>query len=533
MLDNSGQLGPPGSAPHDASGLVKAEAADPNPDAPQVLELLKQAALEPYLTRIHEGTSTLRFVLGSLATAVGVVLLTVLGVPIGLPNAAVMVLISGLVALWKTPRPRSIGRGSITTPEWEKIRKIREISAQQRAVLDEYIEGMSTTRNLPQGQKVIVEKLLAAIRNQQLSELGLPPPAASPPAAHPPTSALVPTPAPPLSPAMLTSPRVSAFHDEFFADAEDLFSRLLARSSDCVYLVGSAITAPQNPGGHGVPGVAGIIDLIRDEFSRLDDRQRFERALEAEPENHYQAAFRFLHRTRDQDLANAIIRRAVLAARRRSARFPDTPRDVTDLELLQRIEDDDDGWHLPDAAAALGRVLAHQASGTKPVVLTSNFDPLVTVAIRRAGGQAYSTALAADGSLAGIAGAGAMVVHFHGHWFRTDTLHTQAQLGQDRPRLGASLGQLLADRTLVVIGYSGWDDVFTTALVSLVRAGATLKVAWAFYPSDKDTIVQRSGRLLDQLRPAMESRRITLYKGIDAHEFLPRLADELALRVAP
>ncbi|MDC0717439.1 SIR2 family protein [Nannocystis bainbridge] len=314
-----------------------------------------------------------------------------------------------------------------------------------------------------------------------------------------------------------------------FASDEDLLDRLSARPHELVYLVGSAITAPVRAGEPGVPRVDGVIALIRGEYQRPSELQRFEAALEKEPHNRYQAAFRHLLRTRDQDVANAVIRQAVLLARRPSPRFPAPPRVVDDHEVCRALEDDVEGWHLPPAADALGQVLARAPAATRPLVLTSNFDPLVSISVRRAGGRAYMTALHGDGSLSGVDGQGCLVVHFHGDWFRTDTLHTPAQLGQDRPKLSASLAHLISARTLVVLGYSGWDDVFTRSLIATIRGGlAPIKIAWAFYPEDEAAIVRGSSRLLEALRPGIELGRVVLYKGIDAHAFLPRLAERLA-----
>lgn len=314
-----------------------------------------------------------------------------------------------------------------------------------------------------------------------------------------------------------------------FASDEDLLDRLSARPHELVYLVGSAVTAPSRSGEPGVPRVDGVIELIRGEYRRPSELQRLDAALAAEPDNRYQAAFRFLLRTRDQDVANAVIRRAVLLARRPSSRFPAMPGEGHDAELCRALEDDLEGWHLPPAAEALGQVLARVPAPARPVVLTSNFDPLVAVSVRRAGGAAYTTALHGDGSVAGVDGQGCLVVHFHGDWFRTDTLHTPAQLGQDRPKLSASLAQLVSARTLVVLGYSGWDDVFTRSLIATIRGGlAPLKVAWAFYSGDEAAIARGSARLLEALRPGVELGRVVLYKGIDAHAFLPRLAGRVA-----
>ena len=321
-----------------------------------------------------------------------------------------------------------------------------------------------------------------------------------------------------------------------FASEEDLLDRLTAQPHDVVYLVGSAVTAAAQAGEPGVPRVDGVIAQIRRVYSKPDALERFDRAVAAEPTQRYQAAFRHLQRTRGQDLANAIIRRCVLQARLPSSRFPQVHTDIADgaTELCRSLESDLAGWHLPPAVAALGRLLAGTPAEARPIVLTSNFDPLVTVSVHRAGGRAFTTALHSDGGFAAIDGQGTLVVHFHGDWFRSDTLHTPAQLGQDRPRLTASLAQLLASRTLVVLGYGGWDDVFTRSLISVIRGElALIDVLWAFYEGDEARLASQNAGLLANLAPGIERARVMLYKGIDAHGFLPKLAAALASAGAP
>jgi hypothetical protein len=317
-------------------------------------------------------------------------------------------------------------------------------------------------------------------------------------------------------------------HD--FASEEDLLDRLTAQPDDVVYLVGSAVTAPARAGEPGVPRVDGVIEEIRRVYTRADALERLERALAAEPQARYQAAFRHLQRTRGQDLANAIIRRCVLRARVPSARYPQVHADIAEqaAELCRSLEQDLDGWHLPAGVAALGQILARRPASERPVVLTSNFDPLVSVSVHRAGGRAYTTALHSDGGFAAIDGHGTLVVHFHGDWFRSDTLHTPTQLGQERPRLAGSLAQLLGARTLVVLGYGGWDDIFTRSLAQVVRGDvAPIDVLWTFYPRDPAAIAAGAGGLLAGLQPGIERGRVMLYAGIDVHAFLPRLAAAL------
>jgi len=321
-------------------------------------------------------------------------------------------------------------------------------------------------------------------------------------------------------------------HD--FASEEDLLDRLTAQPHDLVFLVGSAVTAPGRAGEPGVPRVDGVIDQIRRVYSRPEALERFEKALAEAPTQRYQAAFRHLQRTRGQDLANAIIRRCVLQARVPSPGFPQVHAEIAEgaAELCRNLEHDLAGWHLPPAVKALGRLLAGTPAAARPIVLTSNFDPLITVSVHRAGGRAFTTALHSDGGFAAIDGQGTLVVHFHGDWFRSDTLHTPAQLGQDRPRLAASLAQLLGSRTLVVLGYGGWDDIFTRSLIQVIRGeSAAIDVLWTFYGDDEAALARQNAGLLANLAPGIERARVMLYKGIDAHAFLPRLADAIGSTV--
>jgi len=108
----------------------------------------------------------------------------------------------------------------------------------------------------------------------------------------------------------------------------------------------------------------------------------------------------------------------------------------------------------------------------------------------------------------------------HGYWHGADTLHTVGQLGQPRPRLRASLGQLLRHKLVVVCAYSGWDDVFTEALMDVVRDDvASPEIIWTFY-ADSPAL---STRLSEMLAPGISRGRVSLYRGINCHNFFPRL----------
>ena len=102
-----------------------------------------------------------------------------------------------------------------------------------------------------------------------------------------------------------------------YYDAKALLARLsngmVGSDRQIVFVVGSALTAPKEVGGQGVPGVDGIIDLIGSELTD-DERQDLSRAI-AGASNKYQDAFHFLLGSRGPQVANQVIRKAVAAAR--------------------------------------------------------------------------------------------------------------------------------------------------------------------------------------------------------------------------
>jgi tetratricopeptide (TPR) repeat protein len=305
------------------------------------------------------------------------------------------------------------------------------------------------------------------------------------------------------------------FHDEA-ALLERLSRGLKRHPKEVVFLVGSAISAPN------VPGVHGVIDLIRKEFDG-DTAQisALEAALASEPENRYQAAFFFLQGRRGQQTANEIVRRAVLAAR-----CPPVTDDqlelVRDDEACRRLDLDGAGWVLSPAVEGLGRLIAHYPQRFGSAILTTNFDPLIQISIRRADGKFYRTTLHADGNLTQTEAEGCHVIHLHGYWYGSDTLHTHRQLGQPRPHLADSLGYLLRNKLVVVSGYGGWDDIFTEALMNVVRDETAFpEIIWTFY--DREPML--GGHLSRRLEPGINRGRVTLYHGVDCQHVFPALYD--------
>lgn len=313
-------------------------------------------------------------------------------------------------------------------------------------------------------------------------------------------------------------------NDLIFYEKDALLYRLhegLENSEkDVVFVVGAPLTAPRN-GNPGVGDVAAVVELIRSEFS--GKRGQLEK-LDAElagASNRYQTAFDFLSPRAGQDAANRVIKRAVAGGLLSSGgnAWNDNICKLREEEL-QALDADANAWHFTPAVEALGRLIAEYPSRFGKILITSNFDPLIEISIKRAGGMAWRTSLAVDGSINQSTASGCQVIHIHGYWHGSDTLHTNRQLVRSRPTLQNHLLVRLRDHIVVVMAYGGWPDIFTSALGGVVGNDNLFpEILWALYGDEP----QLSEHLLSQLRPGIDRNRVTFYKGIDCHEFLPEL----------
>lgn len=317
--------------------------------------------------------------------------------------------------------------------------------------------------------------------------------------------------------------------DQFqFFESDALLYRLTAAltetDKEVVFVVGAPLSAPFE-GAPGVADVNGVIDLIRREFSASPPRlARLDKAI-LSGENKYQAAFDFLYGHAGQDAANRVIRKAVIQAlgpKDAENKLGQSLTRLSDNEL-SAIDKDASVWSLNPGLEALGALLARYPSRFGSLVVTSNFDPLIEVAIRRHDGAAWRTSLTGDGSIFLSSAPGSQVIHIHGYWHSSDTLHTQRQLLRQRPTLLRDLQAALHNKLVVVMAYGGWPDVFTGALEDIIHNETLLpEVLWAFYGNDPNI----PPHLTNLMERGLERGRITLYKGVDCHQFLPALYEE-------
>lgn len=275
------------------------------------------------------------------------------------------------------------------------------------------------------------------------------------------------------------------------------------------FLVGSPLSWDKNG---GVPGVDEMLNVARSLVKlkiarRLPD---FERAVQGlTGAEAYQSCMKWLHGSLTQSGVNEVIRQAVLQARLRSS--------------LSNFSGDGDPseWYLPAGTRGLAALIASGGDRYIGPILTTNFDPLIGLSIRDAGLRRRLRVIDTDGNLPlGVeADPGEIdIVHLHGYWKGANTLHTPAQLVSARPKLTASLRRLLQQRTLVVIAYSGWDDVFTRSLIDVLQdPEAQVTVLWCFRETDPSIVATRYADFLSRAQAAITSGTIHLYGGVDCH----------------
>ena len=314
-----------------------------------------------------------------------------------------------------------------------------------------------------------------------------------------------------------------------FHSYDVLLERVVHASREIIFFFGSALSIPDAEGMPGVPNVAGVLKLVEAKLESSPNAFAPVRELQDVGEA-YRKAFTQLQAFRGQDAANEVIRHAVLQARKPdAAAFTKIETlNLHDPEVCRALDDDVAGWYLRPALVALGKLLVNHSGRVGKTVLTTNFDPLIQIAVRAAHGTYLRTMLHDDGTLTQSEGLGVQIVHLHGYWHGTDTLHVPAQINNPREKLKRSLERLLQNRTLIVMGCGGWDDVFTSSLSDLVSdTELNPDVLWTFYESDEDIIASKYQHVFEKLAPAMRRGRVQFYAGVNLHTFLPQLQESI------
>jgi tetratricopeptide (TPR) repeat protein len=305
----------------------------------------------------------------------------------------------------------------------------------------------------------------------------------------------------------------------YLGNAKKLIKRLARAASErrkICFLVGSGLSMQVN-GQNGVPTALQIVGLVKTRLES-DEIEDLENEIAVTQIHPYQQAMQYLLTTNGPDVVNRVVQEAVLQAHLN----PPAIASLTD-DLCGQLELDLSNWCIPRGLESLARILAN-APNQSNAILTTNFDPLIEIALRKAGADATPVPLSNDGAFGAVGNPSAKaVIHLHGYWYGQDTLHTPDQITRDRPQLEGALRRLLANSMLVVIGYGGWSDVFTRTLVRLAaEVNESMETLWCFYEKDSATITNNHSALLASFGSAL-GKRIIPYAGIDCNVVLPEL----------
>jgi len=298
-------------------------------------------------------------------------------------------------------------------------------------------------------------------------------------------------------------------------DKDALITRARKADKPVAFLVGAPLSVDS---GGGVPGVVPMLALVRAEIGAKasSELSRYDAAVAGKTDGDaYQTAMEWLQGNLGQDTVNRVVKTAVLKARKTGA--------ASDFKCDGVAGD----WHVPAGTQQLANLVSQDSDRFPGPILTTNFDPLLSLAIEAAGGRARLRVVQSDGGLAhDVKDVGKIdIVHLHGYWRDSDTLHTPTQLTAPRPRLKASLQNVLKQRTLIVVAYGGWDDVFTQALAEVALDDASqVNVLWCFRDTDAGKVELEYKLLLHRVTPAITLGRFLCYGGIDCHSIFAEIA---------
>jgi hypothetical protein len=327
--------------------------------------------------------------------------------------------------------------------------------------------------------------------------------------------------------------------DPATADLVERLVRAVRRGEHMTLLVGSGVTAP------AVPDVAGMLALADDYAAGRDDRGDLTQALElaraaGDPWTVYLGYRRAFANWVSGNEFDVVAQEAVLQAyqpadRSRSALATHGVWQRVDARVGERVERDLDSWRIPAGAAALGRLLAARPADFGNRLLTTNFDPLVEVAVRRAGGRATPLTLSEEGVAppSVLAADAVRVFHLHGFWRpvrpaeRRGLLHDPEKLERNRRAHAGAIARLMRGDTICVIGYGGSDEVLLDALR---HVGHRVSVAWALQEADDAATRRHAGRLAGVVDGQADP---LVYPAVDSNELFPWLAERLGVPERP
>ncbi|MFB7884484.1 SIR2 family protein [Microbacterium sp. NPDC056057] len=225
------------------------------------------------------------------------------------------------------------------------------------------------------------------------------------------------------------------------------------------------------------------------------------------PYARYQQAAEAVCRQRGDRALTTVIRSAVAEA-------IDDDFDIRTGDMRRAVRES--RWKLTKAHRDLAEFYSRLPAEARSPIITTNFDPLIEVALRERNIVADAVPVSFDDppTLAQLRNSSAVpVIHIHGYFSEPWSINSLNQLDAVRTQLEGLLSSLFVDATVLVLGYGGWEDSFMRVLQRHASDQSLLnaEVVWCAYSKDRVQVTQNPvlGRLA-------KSPGFQLYTGIDA-----------------
>ncbi|OVZ85528.1 SIR2 family protein [Yersinia intermedia] len=293
------------------------------------------------------------------------------------------------------------------------------------------------------------------------------------------------------------------------ASKQALLSAISRSKKPISILVGSPISAPEYLNALGVSSVTEIVTMIESVVREENLTEEYREYVKSEnTTERYQEGFEFIKNFISQDAVNNIIREAVLKA----------------------YDDKNSCWHIPKGIDNICKIVSSKRIHVQNII-TTNFDPLIEEGLKKHEVIPIKTILHSDGgwnSNNDDIPNSVPVVHLHGFWENSDTLHTPKQLTTNRPRLKSSLSNMLRNTTLLVIAYGGWDDIFIEALKDIAfEENSNVDIIWAFFEHNDGIVNSKYKKLFGSVQSISQRGRFRLYYDIECNDFFESLFEYL------
>ena len=308
--------------------------------------------------------------------------------------------------------------------------------------------------------------------------------------------------------------------------ADELLQTLNARLN-ITFLVGGGVNRPSGTLG-GVASAAELIDELKTVHEGIWEGSTFRDALAKADRGQYQLAlaeFRKKPAPANQVIALAVTKACVPAVQDTASSYVRSD----DYANCYELEKTAANWQLSSSLNTLAALLAAPSNRFSSTCLTTNFDPLIEIAVRKREGKVQRIYLKPDGSpdldrVSSETERQVQVVHLHGDWLRQEALHSTVVTRAERKGLKFSLHEYLRNQTLLVLGYSGTDTLLLEAIAESLKApGGCRELWWAFHEPDEERVGTRYATLIDYLVRNVPPEQLRLFRGVNAELFFDAL----------